>query len=260
MVVGAGGWIGDTAHARSAVERDVEHFVQTVTSSDQAAKEMVRVAWGQLTPAQETRVRSTMLSIVERPKFANHLVQFLKAAGATGKLSGDDIKEATFQTTLALQQAGLQRISPEYSVRLLRHTLAMMNALSDSACTKLLDRNTSPQDKSQVSITYLKSIPVAQLIDYMEMVEQAALAELNGTPAPRVISSENARLAQQAFETQLKQRLQKDSHRMALLQRLYKRRDGREACLGLAVLNETALALPEPHRARQVQKVLGGGR
>jgi len=117
-----------------------------------------------------------------------------------------------FGTELFLSYAmkGMPRLSLEEQKTFLKFMLNWLEVASDDDCKKLLvdGGNTSSLDDANIEIKYYHRMEREQLRRYFSMLRKSVIAELKGFPNARTINQQQARIADDAFQTALMKRVE----------------------------------------------------
>ena len=205
-----------------------------------------------LSPDKVAFASQTMRDILFEPTASTYFAKLL-APIIPRDLPAAELAAAVLdEGTVLLQWRGLARLSSERQAEFLAHTLAVARSLTPAKCKAAFLGQLSSRESVALERRYLAGLPIARFEAVTRLYRDAAKAELDGYPDPRVISAEQAGLAKSAHALMATDRWVAAGFSRDTVVAATSNSAGAEpqdVCDVMSIAAEAMLGLDEPYRA-----------
>ena len=220
-------------------------------TAEQCEAAVVRTYDVPLSPDKVAFASETMQGLLFEPALSTYFAKLL-APIIRRDLPAEELAAAVLEGTFVLQTRGLARLPTERQAEFLAHTLAVARSLTPSKCKAAFLGQLSSRESVALERRYLAGLPIARFEAVTRLYRDAAKAELDGYPDPRVISAEQAGLAKSAHALMATDRWVAAGFSRDTVVAATSNSAGAEpqdVCDVMSIAAEAMLGLDEPYRA-----------
>ena len=191
-------WAQADNAARFAETLSIE-LMKLYSTTEQLDSAVTRAYGIKLSPEKIKVAREALRALMFNDRMPTYLSQFLLPLMRSG-IPAKELTAAALEGILQLQVKGITRLSPERQASFASHILAMTRAASPSDCKAIFLDQLNSADSAALERKYIAALPLERFESITRLYRDAMEAELAGYPDGRVITAQQALLAEKVYE------------------------------------------------------------
>jgi len=248
------------ARAQSKSAEQIAVSVRLVLREQYGTPEQIdavvhRLYGATLSPQKAEVARRTFLTLAFHKAFPMYLGKLLEPIYRAGVTSTAQIKPLVQDGVEHTFGKGFTRISAEQQEVLLRHVLDMFRALEPSECKRMFLGQVSTTEFDALERRFAAELPLEKFKALNEVYVAAMEAELNGYPDARSVSTEQAKLADEALNRAADKRIPREVFDRVVAD--VPNASPTDACSFMTSFSESMLDLDEPYRSWLLTQFVG---
>jgi hypothetical protein len=141
---------------------------------------------------------SVIYDTLQTPGLAELMAEAVRPFAST-TASNDLMQIAIIHGLLHAQVRGMARLGPEQQLQYLVYSIGMARSAEPEACRRMIEGKMGAQEAAAVSRRFASRMPLDQYESFLRLHLDALRADVHKTSHPRVFSSEELALSQQAL-------------------------------------------------------------
>lgn len=259
LLIATGSFFLTTGNAQTVEVRklaeEVAFEIKRQYGTPERLAALVTRVYGPLSPDKADAARYIMRSILFHdgvPDFAAKLIAPIYSPG----VSANDLSVAVTEGMIQLQLSGISRLDAQRQASFVRYTVDIARMMPPEICKALYLGQLSSEQSVAVERRYLVQMPTPRFVSILNLYKEAIDAELSGYPDVRVISREQAMLAEKVYRGAAIKRAAARMSQQALqsIDQDPQSALAQDVCDFMVVILEGMLDIPEPYRSWQLAR------